>query len=232
MIQRVSRNDFISVNWSVGVMYQLTSSHSDVGSTSAHGRQLVASLVVGASWNAMAHAQKSDFISRAKRTSPFKSAKASVQSTTGSRGVRISGSNAGYTMFRGSVKGTGYPLHSPVSPFTSPPMRTPQTIAVSSDALSDLRSSKKVKKIEIRTFSEKPVKLFFVGMKRHWDECCWAMTLAAWGSRCHRSWPSILEVGFQLSSGVYMCCKWPYAYSIPQCAKFVLGRTVRCINTA
>jgi len=43
----------------------------------------------------------------AKRTSPFKS----VQSTTGSRGVRISGSNAGYTMFRGSVKSTGYPLH-------------------------------------------------------------------------------------------------------------------------
>jgi hypothetical protein len=40
----------------------------------------------------------------AKRTSPFKSAEASVQSTTGSRGVRISGSNAGYTMFRGSVK--------------------------------------------------------------------------------------------------------------------------------
>ena len=41
---------------------------------------------------------------------------ASVQSTYGSRGVRISGSNAGYTMFRGSVKGTGYPLYSPVSP--------------------------------------------------------------------------------------------------------------------
>ena len=55
----------------------------------------------------------------AKRTSPFKSVGASVQSTTGSRGVRISGSNgsnAGYTMFRGSVKGTGYPLHSPLSP--------------------------------------------------------------------------------------------------------------------
>jgi len=52
----------------------------------------------------------------AKRTSPFKSAEASVQSTTGSRGVRISGNNAGYTMFRGSVKGTGYTLHSPVSP--------------------------------------------------------------------------------------------------------------------
>ena len=41
----------------------------------------------------------------AKRTIPFKSAGASVQSTTGSRGVRISGSNAGYTNFRGSVKG-------------------------------------------------------------------------------------------------------------------------------
>ena len=56
-----------------------------------------------------------------KRTSPFKTAGASVQSTTGSRGVSISGSNAGYTMFRGSVKSTGYPLHSSGSsslPFT------------------------------------------------------------------------------------------------------------------
>ena len=51
----------------------------------------------------------------AKRTSLFKSAGASVQSPTCSRGVRVSGSNAGYTMFRGSVKSTGYPLHSPVS---------------------------------------------------------------------------------------------------------------------
>ena len=42
-----------------------------------------------------------------------------VQSTTGSQSLPISGSNAGYTMFRGSVKGTGYPLHSP----TSPPVR-------------------------------------------------------------------------------------------------------------
>jgi hypothetical protein len=52
----------------------------------------------------------------AKRSSPFKSAGASVQSTTGSRGVRIRGSNAGCTKFRGSVKSTGYPLRSPVSP--------------------------------------------------------------------------------------------------------------------
>ena len=51
-----------------------------------------------------------------KWTSPFKSAGASVQSTTDRRGVRISDTNAGYTMFRGSVKSTGYPFHSPVSP--------------------------------------------------------------------------------------------------------------------
>jgi hypothetical protein len=65
---------------------------------------------------------ESRFRLSAKRTSPFKSAGASVRSTTRSRGVRISGSNAGYTMFRGSVKGTGYPLHSRF-PFTSPPVR-------------------------------------------------------------------------------------------------------------
>jgi len=63
----------------------------------------------------MTHAQKPDFVFR-RNGSPFKSAGASVQSTAGSRGVRISGSNAGYTMLRGSVKGTGYPLHSSVSP--------------------------------------------------------------------------------------------------------------------
>jgi hypothetical protein len=60
----------------------------------------------------------------AKWTSPFKSAGASVQSTTGSRGVRISGSNAGFTMFRSSVKSTGYPLHSPVSPSLALPCVT------------------------------------------------------------------------------------------------------------
>jgi hypothetical protein len=53
-----------------------------------------------------------------KRTSPFKSAGASVQSTTGSRGVRISVSNVGYTTFR------GYWLSTPFAsfPFTSPPV--------------------------------------------------------------------------------------------------------------
>ena len=62
----------------------------------------------------------------AKRSSPFKSVGrgGSVQSTTGSRGVRIGGSTAGYTMFRGSVKGTGHPLHSSVSPLLPLPCFT------------------------------------------------------------------------------------------------------------
>ena len=58
---------------------------------------------------------KTRFRLSAKRTSPFKSVGASIQSTAGSRGVPISGSNAGYTMSRGSVNSTGYPIHSPVS---------------------------------------------------------------------------------------------------------------------
>ena len=63
------------------------------------------------------------FCLSAKWTSPFKSAGASVQSTTGSRGMRISGSNAGYTKFRGSE---GYWLPTPFAsfPFTSPPCVT------------------------------------------------------------------------------------------------------------
>jgi len=62
----------------------------------------------------------------AKRTSPFKSAGASLQSTTGSRRVRIGGSNAGYIKFRGSVKrceGDWLPTPFASFPFTSPPVR-------------------------------------------------------------------------------------------------------------
>ena len=72
--------------------------------------------LVEASWNVMAHARKPDFVFLRNGRVHLNRRGASVQSTTGSRGVRISGSNAGYTMFRGSAKGTGYPLHSPVSP--------------------------------------------------------------------------------------------------------------------
>jgi len=67
-------------------------------------------------WNVMAHTQKPDFIFQRNGRVHLNRLGTSVQSTTGSRGVRISCSNAEYTMFRGSVKGTGYPLYSPVSP--------------------------------------------------------------------------------------------------------------------
>jgi len=71
----------------------------------------------------MAHARKPDFVFRRNGRTHLNRRGVSVQSTTGSRGVRISGSNAGYTMFRGSVKSTGYPLYSPVSPSLLPPVR-------------------------------------------------------------------------------------------------------------
>jgi hypothetical protein len=83
-----------------------------------------------------------------KRTSPFKSAGESVQSTAGSRGVCISVNNAAYTTFRGSVRVLAthsfrqFPLHFPsraspcairfqtsytrVSHYTVPPLKRPQ----------------------------------------------------------------------------------------------------------
>ena len=67
-------------------------------------------------WNVMAHAQKPDFVFRRNGRVHLNRRGKSGQSTTGSRGVRISGSNSGYTIFRGSVKSTCYPLHSPVTP--------------------------------------------------------------------------------------------------------------------
>ena len=74
----------------------------------------------------------------ARRTSPFKSAGASDQAITGSRGVRISGSNAGYTKFRGSVRSTGYQLHSPVS--LSLPLRaSPCAITFQLDSTLDFK---------------------------------------------------------------------------------------------
>jgi hypothetical protein len=70
----------------------------------------------------------------AKRMNPFKSAGASVQTNTGSRGVRICGSNAGYTIFRGSVKSTGHPRHSPVSPSLPPSRASPCAITFQLDS--------------------------------------------------------------------------------------------------
>ena len=65
--------------------------------------------------NVMAHAQKPDFVFRRTGRVHLNRRGAPVQSTTSSRGVLISGSNAGYNMFRGSVKSTGYPLQLSVS---------------------------------------------------------------------------------------------------------------------
>ena len=73
--------------------------------------------MVEASWNVMAHTP--DFVFRAKRTSPFKSARwgASVQSTTGTAEVCASAVVILDTLWSEvALKGTGYPLHSPVSP--------------------------------------------------------------------------------------------------------------------
>jgi len=74
-----------------------------------------------------AQEQKTVFCSGGRGGAPYKGGGggggSSVQSTTGSRDVRISCSNVGYTMFRTSVKGTGYSLHSPVSPSLPHPLR-------------------------------------------------------------------------------------------------------------
>ena len=75
--------------------------------------------VVDCVWIVMAHAQKPDFVFRRNGRVHLHRRGASVQSTTGSRGVRISDSNAGYTMFRGSVRVLAtysicqFPLHFP-----------------------------------------------------------------------------------------------------------------------
>jgi hypothetical protein len=75
--------------------------------------------VMSAGWNAMTQAQKSDFVFRRNGRIHL-----ILQGRQFSRllavevcaSALIVGSNAGYIMFRGSEKGTGYSLHSPVSP--------------------------------------------------------------------------------------------------------------------
>jgi len=67
----------------------------------------------------MAHAQKPDFVFRrngrvhlSRRGRQFSRLLVAEMCAS----ALIVGSNARYTMFRGSEKGTGYTLHSPVSP--------------------------------------------------------------------------------------------------------------------
>ena len=97
--------------------YSLQSTAKSLFLLAQNETKTTVAVLVEASWNVIAHAQKTDFAFRRNELVHLNRPEgASVQSTTGSRGVRIGGSNAGYTMFRGSVKVTGYPLHSPVSP--------------------------------------------------------------------------------------------------------------------
>jgi hypothetical protein len=74
--------------------------------------------VVEAGWNEMAHAQKPDFIFRRNRRVHFNPRGRQFSRLLAAEvcaSAFIVGSNAGYTMFRGSEKGTGYLLHSSVS---------------------------------------------------------------------------------------------------------------------
>jgi hypothetical protein len=75
--------------------------------------------VVEASWNVMAHAQKPDFVFRRNRRVHLNRRGRQFSRLLAAEvcaSAFVVGSNAGYTMLRGSEKGTGYSLHSPVSP--------------------------------------------------------------------------------------------------------------------
>ena len=67
-------------------------------------------------WNVMAHAQKPDFVFRRNGRVHLNRRGRQFSRLLAAEACGISGSNAGYTMFRSSVKSIGYPLHSPVSP--------------------------------------------------------------------------------------------------------------------
>ena len=105
---------FISVNCSTCFGWDLhPSSGTHITATTASGINETVTAILLLKCDGTSPETK--FCFSAKWMSPFKLAGASVQSTTDSRGVRVSGINAGYTMFRGSVMGTGYPLNSSVS---------------------------------------------------------------------------------------------------------------------
>jgi hypothetical protein len=76
---------------------------------------MIVQQLVDCVWNVLAHAQKPDFVFRQNGRVHLNRRGLQFCRLLGSRCVRISGSNAGYTTFRGSVKSTGYPFHSPFS---------------------------------------------------------------------------------------------------------------------
>jgi len=55
--------------------------------------------------------QKRDFVFRQNGRVHLNRQERQINRLLAAESVRISDSNAGYIMFRGSVKGTGYPLH-------------------------------------------------------------------------------------------------------------------------
>ena len=66
-------------------------------------------------WNVMAHRQKPNFVFRRNGRVHLSRRRRQFSRLLVAEVCGISGSNAGYTVFRGSVKSTGYPLHSSVS---------------------------------------------------------------------------------------------------------------------
>jgi len=80
-------------------------------------------LLVDCVWNVMTHAQKPDFVFRRNGRVHLNRRGRQFSRLLAAEVCGISGSNAGYNMFRGSVKSTGYPLHSPVYPSLTPPVR-------------------------------------------------------------------------------------------------------------
>jgi hypothetical protein len=100
-----------------GCVYRCMSERKDKKYTTGRCHlKVFTSLAVDYVCNMMVHAQKPDFVFRRNGGVHLNRRGASVLSTNGSRDVRISGSNAGYNILRGSVKGTGYPIHSTTSP--------------------------------------------------------------------------------------------------------------------
>jgi len=94
-----------------------------------NGRSPLADTTIGTVkhvWNVMAHAQKPGLVFQRNGRVHLNWRGGSVQSTTGSRGARISGSNgsnAGYTIFWGRVHEYWLPTPLACFPFTSPTVR-------------------------------------------------------------------------------------------------------------
>jgi len=114
-------NSRLSAVWKICALPYLLASHND--RTCSSFLPFAAVQLVEASWNVMAHAQKPYFFFRRNRRVHLNRRGRQFSRLLAAE-VCISGSNAGYSMFRGSVKGSGYPLHSPISPSLTLPCVT------------------------------------------------------------------------------------------------------------